>query len=82
MRQALLTDEVFEYEHGVSREKHYFKFRVDHLEISKKQRQVVRIIDVSDSVLYDQSREKNELLSIINATVSHELRNPLNSITP
>ena len=41
---------------------------------------MLQIQDVSDSVLYDQSKEKNEMLSILNATVSHELRNPLNSI--
>jgi len=31
-------------------------------------------------VQFEQSKEENELLSLINATVSHELRNPLNSI--
>jgi len=41
---------------------------------------MLQIIDVSDSVLYDKSKEQNEMLSILNATVSHELRNPLNSI--
>jgi len=41
---------------------------------------MLQIIDVSDSVLYDKSKEENEKLSILNATISHELRNPLNSI--
>ena len=41
---------------------------------------MLQIVDVSDSVHYDQSKEQNEMLSILNATVSHELRNPLNSI--
>jgi len=31
-------------------------------------------------VFYDISKEQNEMLSILNATVSHELRNPLNAI--
>ena len=46
----------------------------------QQERVMVHIIDVSDSILYDQSKEQNEMLSILNATVSHELRNPLNSI--
>ena len=35
---------------------------------------------MSKSVLLDKEKSHNELLNIINATVSHELRNPLNSI--
>jgi signal transduction histidine kinase len=42
---------------------------------------MLQIIDISDSFLYDQSKAKNEFLSLINATVSHEMRNPLNSIS-
>ena len=41
---------------------------------------MVSLIDVTDTVNYDLSKEQNELLSLINATVSHELRNPLNAI--
>ena len=42
---------------------------------------MLTINDISSSFLYDQSKAKNEFLSIINATVSHEMRNPLNSIS-
>jgi signal transduction histidine kinase len=35
---------------------------------------------VSSSILYDKSKTHNQFLSIINATVSHEMRNPMNSI--
>ncbi len=42
---------------------------------------MIQIIDISDSILYDRSKAENEFLSVINATVSHELRNPLNSIS-
>jgi len=41
---------------------------------------MVHVVDVSKRVQYSQVREQNELLSILNATISHELRNPLNSI--
>jgi signal transduction histidine kinase len=41
---------------------------------------MVQLIDVSSSVKYDQQIAANKLLSMINACISHELRNPLNSI--
>ncbi len=41
---------------------------------------MLQIIDISNSILYDKSKTQNQFLSIINATVSHEMRNPLNSI--
>ena len=36
--------------------------------------------DISQKILYDTSKAEGELLSLINATISHEMRNPLNSI--
>ena len=41
---------------------------------------IMQIVDVSDSIFYNESKTQNEFLQIVNATVSHELRNPLNSI--
>ena len=41
---------------------------------------MIQIIDVSTDVLYNQEKSHNGLLNLINATVSHEMRNPLNSI--
>ena len=38
------------------------------------------MIDFSASILYDQQKEHSEFLELVNACVSHELRNPLNSI--
>lgn len=37
-------------------------------------------IDISQKILYDTSKAEGELLSLINSTISHEMRNPLNSI--
>jgi len=39
-----------------------------------------QIINVTKDIQLTKSKEQNELLSLINATVSHEMRNPLNSI--
>ncbi len=41
---------------------------------------VLQIIDISSQIKYDIANGQKKLLSLINATVSHEMRNPLNSI--
>ena len=50
------------------------------LSMNGKEKVMLKFMDVSAEVYYDESKEQNELLALINATVSHELRNPLNSI--
>ena len=42
--------------------------------------EVLEIADISQKVLYDVAMGERRLLSLINATVSHEMRNPTNSI--
>ena len=41
---------------------------------------ILQIIDISDHIMYNIAKAEKKLLSTINATVSHEMRNPLNSI--
>jgi signal transduction histidine kinase len=41
---------------------------------------MLQIIDISSDILYDKEKAQNTFLALINACVSHELRNPLNSI--
>jgi len=41
---------------------------------------VLQIIDVADKMLYGEVKAEQQFLSLINAAVSHELRNPLNSL--
>ena len=42
---------------------------------------IIQFMDISDSInLYDEQKDRNEFLQLVNACVSHELRNPLNSI--
>ena len=45
-----------------------------------KRMKMLRIIDVTPHILYNEFKARAEFTSIINACVSHELRNPLNSI--
>ena len=42
---------------------------------------MLQIIDITGNILYQQQKSQNELLAMINVCVSHELRNPLNSIS-
>ena len=41
---------------------------------------MLQIVDISQSLILDQKLIENEMLGILNATVSHELRNPISSI--
>ena len=42
---------------------------------------MIKIIDVSKNVQYERAQSEKKLLTVINATVSHEMRNPINSIS-
>ena len=42
--------------------------------------QVLQIIDISKDIMYSVAAGEKKLIELINATVSHEMRNPLNSI--
>jgi signal transduction histidine kinase len=41
---------------------------------------LIQIIDMSDKILYNEVKAEQSFLTLINATVSHELRNPLASL--
>jgi len=45
-----------------------------------KEKIMLQFIDISKSILYDNQKAQNHALEMINACVSHEMRNPLNSI--
>ena len=45
-----------------------------------QERVMLCFIDISQKILYDSSKAEGEFLSLINSTISHEMRNPLNSI--
>lgn len=42
---------------------------------------MITILNSSHEIQHNKEKAHNELLSMINAAVSHELRNPLNSIS-
>jgi len=61
--------------------RHYVQLKKKTYMRNGEEKIMVSLIDVSQSVLYDQVHAENQFLAITNATVSHELRNPLQSIT-
>ena len=46
----------------------------------EKQMIIIQAIDISTSILYDNAKASEEYYQMSNASVSHEMRNPLNSI--
>lgn len=44
------------------------------------QKFLIQIIDMSDKILYNEAKAEQSFLTLINAAISHELRNPLNSL--
>ena len=58
----------------------YVQFNVKKIERSGASLLIIQIVDVSKNLLYDKMSAKSEFQSLINATVSHEMKNPLNSI--
>ena len=48
--------------------------------IKNEKRTMLQIIDISASIMNEKYKAMNKFQALINACVSHELRNPLNSI--
>lgn len=42
--------------------------------------EIIQLIDISEKMLYEMAVGEKRLFSLINATVSHDMRNPTNSI--
>ena len=54
--------------------------RVKQSSQKNKNKFIIQLIDVSARMLYTEIKAQKEFLTLINATVSHELRNPLASL--
>lgn len=53
-----------------------------HLKIKKmkNKRILIQIIDMSAKMLYNEVKAEQHFSTLMNAAISHELRNPLNSL--
>jgi signal transduction histidine kinase len=53
---------------------------ISNYDITEPDSFIIKFKNISQSIFYENQKYENQMLTIINATVSHELRNPLNSI--
>ena len=44
------------------------------------ERYTLQFIDISAKIFYDDIKAQEKFMSVITSTISHEMRNPLNSI--
>jgi signal transduction histidine kinase len=59
----------------------FIQFKKSEIKNDKGQERVMLCFnDISQKILYDTTKAEGEFLSLINSTISHEMRNPLNSI--
>jgi signal transduction histidine kinase len=60
--------------------KRFFQFKKYSYESNGSKKICLQIIDISVSIQLQRLYDENKTLEQVNATVSHEMRNPLNSI--
>lgn len=58
----------------------YVQVRKELVETGFSKHEVLQLIDISQKILCEQAVGEKRLFSLINATVSHDMRNPTNSI--
>jgi signal transduction histidine kinase len=58
----------------------YYKIIKQNITMIGRQCVLLQIIDISNKIHYDQAIADKQFIELINATVSHEMRNPINSI--
>lgn len=59
----------------------YFKIKQKKYLKNDEEKVMMQIVDITKTIMYEEVYAQNQFLAITNATVSHELRNPLQSIT-
>ena len=89
--QLYLEDKIFELMVRDTSEKESQSFKFVQLKMKKIKMQtkgkkhrkegiLIQMIDMSEKMLYNEVKAEQAYLTMINAAVSHELRNPLNSL--
>ena len=70
------ASQVFKSKNG----NNFYQIKMTDLNEGDSSTTMIQFININNTLQYNQIQKHNELLNLINATVSHELRNPLNSI--
>ena len=58
----------------------FVQLKMQRFKKGDRQMIMLQAIDISSSILYDNAKAQQEFHQMTNACVSHEMRNPLNSI--
>mmetsp|Transcript_38350 Transcript_38350/g.58435 ORF Transcript_38350/g.58435 Transcript_38350/m.58435 type:complete len:136 (-) Transcript_38350:81-488(-) len=79
--ELLVPNDESNQEHTTSSlSKQYVRVKRTHYALEGQDKVILQFKDITNDILQDQYKNENQLLEMINACVSHELRNPLNSI--
>ena len=78
--QDFLNDKVFEID--IENFENAPDFKYVHLKVKniKNKRTLIQMIDMSDKMLYNEVKAEQKFQTLMNAAVSHELRNPLSAL--
>ena len=58
----------------------YYQFHINTQEGYNSRFKVIKISDVTINIKFDLNQGEKRLLELVNACVSHEMRNPINAI--
>jgi signal transduction histidine kinase len=81
-----LTFELYDQESGgapseVDQNQYFVLQMVDHIRMNDEDCKMIQLIDISKTVQYDEAVQQRQFASMLNATVSHEMRGPISSIS-
>ena len=76
MQQETLNKNIFK----LIEQNKFVQLKLTPIDIENKSMHMLQIVDISSSIIKQQQKNQIDQLELLNACVSHELRNPLNSI--
>lgn len=80
LSQAVLSNIIFKVKLGKSSILKYMTMRAKVYTHNGKEIKIIQISDVTSQIEYMEIKAQTEFSSLLNTIMSHELRNPLNSI--
>ena len=80
LKQNLLDCIIFRVKSDEMPKELYMKVKVKNFIQNRQSMKLLQLTDVTTQILYMEIKAQSEFSSLINTIMSHELRNPLNSI--